>query len=96
VRWVDRGSTSGPFTGAILQLDKNKPVWDAARFYFDASAGYRFKFYNDRIRARVQLNLKDVFEKGRLQPVGVNPDGSYYAYRIIAPRRITLSTSFDL
>ncbi len=105
VRWVDRGSigflgiapeTSGPFTGAILQLDKNKPVWDAARFYFDASAGYRFKFYNDRIRARVQLNIKDVFEKGRLQPVAVNPDGSYFAYRIIDPRRVTLSTSFDL
>lgn len=105
VRWVDRGSigflgvapeTSGPFTGAILSLDKNKPVWDAARFYYDLSAGYRFKFYQDRIRARVQLNIKDVFEKGRLQPVGVNPDGSYYAYRIIDPRRLILSTSFDL
>ncbi len=105
VRWVDRGSigflgvapeTSGPFNGAILSLDKNKPVWDAARFYYDLSAGYRFKFYQDRIRARVQLNIKDVFEKGRLQPVGVNPDGSYYAYRIIDPRRFVLSTSFDL
>jgi len=105
VRWVDRGSigflgtapeTSGPFTGAILSLDKNKPVWDAARFYFDASAGYRFKFSNDRIRARVQLNIKDVFEKGRLQPVAVNPDGNYFAYRIVDPRRFTLSTSFDL
>jgi len=105
VRWVDKGSigflgvapeTSGPFTGAILSLDKNKPVWDAARFYFDFSAGYRFKFSNDRIRGRVQLNIKDVFESGRLQPVGVNPDGSYYAYRIIDPRRFILSTSFDL
>ncbi len=105
VRWVDRGSigflgkpaqTSGPFTGAILDLDKDKPVWDAARFYFDLSAGYKFKFNGDRIRARVQLNIKDAFENGRLQPVGVNPDGSYYAYRIIDPRRFTLSTSFDL
>ena len=105
VRWVDRGSigflgsapeTSGPFTGAILNLDKNKPVWDPARFYCDLSAGYRFKIYGDRIRARVQLNLKDAFEKGRLQPVAINPDGTYFAYRIIDPRRVTLSTSFDL
>ncbi|MSU23875.1 MAG: Plug domain-containing protein [Opitutus sp.] len=105
MRWVDRGSigflgvapeTSGPFTGAILSLDKNKPVWDPARFYYDLSAGYRFKFYGDKIRARVQLNIKDVFEKGRLQPVAVNPDGNYFAYRIIDSRRFILSTSFDL
>ena len=50
----------------------------------------------DRIRARVQLNLKDAFENGRLQPVAINPDGTYFAYRIIDPRRVTLSTSFDL
>ena len=67
-----------------------------ARFYFDLSAGYRFRFYGEKIRARVQLNIKDVFEKGRLQPVAVNPDGNYFAYRIIDPRRFTLSTSFDL
>ncbi|MBL9189713.1 MAG: TonB-dependent receptor plug domain-containing protein [Opitutaceae bacterium] len=105
VRWLDKGSigflgkapqTSGPFTGAILELDKDKPVWDKARFYYDFSAGYRFRFHGDKIRARVQLNIKDVFEKGRLQPVGVNPDGSYYAFRIIDPRRFILSASFDL
>jgi hypothetical protein len=44
----------------------------------------------------VQLNVKDVFEDGRLQPVGANPDGSTYAYRIIEPRRFILSASFDL
>ena len=105
VRWVDRGSigfrgaapeTSGPFAGAILNLDKNKPAWDPARFYCDLSASYRFKIHGDRIRARVQLNLKDAFENGRLQPVAINPDGTYFAYRIIDPRRVTLSTSFDL
>ena len=30
-----------------------------------------------------------MFEKGRLQPVAVNPDGNYFAYRIIDPRRFT-------
>ena len=39
----------------------------------DFSAGYRFKLWNDRIRSKVQLNIRDVFEDGRLQAVGVNP-----------------------
>ena len=44
----------------------------------------------------MQLNVKDVFEKGGLLPVGANPDGSTYAYRIVDPRRFILSASFDL
>ena len=32
----------------------------------------------------------------RLQKVGVNPDGSAFAYRIIDPRQFILSASFDL
>jgi hypothetical protein len=50
----------------------------------------------DRVRAKVQLNVRDVLENGRLQKVAINPDGSTYAYRIIDPRQFILSTSFDL
>jgi len=105
VRWEDKASigfggkppaTSGSFTGAILELDKDKPFWSRARYYFDLSAGYRFRFYGDKIRGKAQLNVKDAFESGRLQKVGVNPDGSTFAYRIINPRQFILSTSFDL
>ncbi|MBI5768102.1 MAG: TonB-dependent receptor plug domain-containing protein [Verrucomicrobia bacterium] len=105
LRWEDKASigfggkppaTSGNFAGAILELDKDKPFYDRARYYADLSAGYRFKLWNDKIRAKVQLNIKDAFESGRLQKVGVNPDGSTYAYRIINPRQFILSTSFDL
>ena len=44
----------------------------------------------------MQLNVRNVFENGRLQPVAVNPDGRPYAYRIIDPRQFIISTSFDL
>ena len=88
--------TSGPFQGAVLFLDNNKPVWDKARAYFDLAAGYRLRFSHDKIRAKIQLNIKSAFENGRVQPIAINPDGSPYAYRIIDPRQFVLSTTFEL
>ena len=105
VRWESKASigfgagapeASGPYQGTVLFLDNNKPYWDKARYYFDLSAGYKFRLWGDKIRAKVQLNIKDVLEDGRLQAVGVNPDGQPYAYRIINPRQFILSTTFDL
>ena len=105
VRWESKASigfgaaapeTSGPYAGTVLFLDTNKPYWDKARAYFDLSAGYKFRFNNDRVRAKVQLNVRDLFEDGRLQAVGVNPDGNPYAYRIINPRQFILSATFDI
>jgi hypothetical protein len=106
VRWEDKASIGfygaapstlpGSFNGVVLELDPNRPIYDKARFYFDLSAGYRFRLFNDKVRTNVQLNVRNAFEDGRLQPVGANPDGSIYAYRIIEPRRFILSASFDL
>lgn len=105
VRWEDKASigfagkapaTSGNFAGAILELDPDKPFYDRARFYVDLSAGYKFRLFNDRVRTRVQLNIRNAFEDGRLQRVAVNPDGSTYAYRIIDPRQFILTATFDL
>ena len=105
VRWEDKASigfggkapaTSGNFAGAVLELDKDKPYWSKARYYFDLSAGYRFRLFGDKVRAKAQLNVRNVLEDGRLQSVAVNPDGSTYAYRIIDPRQFILSLNFDL
>jgi outer membrane receptor protein involved in Fe transport len=105
LRWESKASigfmagpaeTSGPYQGAVLFLDNNKPIWDKARSYMDLSAGYRFKFFGDKVRAKAQLNVKNVLEGGRLQAIGVNPDGNPYAYRIIDPRQFILSCSFEL
>ncbi len=106
VRWEDKASIGfygaapstlpGSFRGVVLELDPNRPIYDKARYYFDLSAGYRFRLFNDKVRTNVQLNVRNAFEDGRLQPVAANPDGSIYAYRIIEPRRFILSASFDL
>ncbi|PHX70713.1 MAG: hypothetical protein CK548_08585 [Opitutia bacterium] len=87
---------TGPYAGTTLFLDNNKPYWDKPRAYFDLSAGYKFRLWGDKIRAKAQLNIRDVLENGRLQAVGVNPDGNPFAYRIINPRQFIFSTTFDL
>ena len=101
VRWQDKAAigflgAAPEADGVVRSLDANKPVFDRARFAVDLSASYGFHLFKDRVRARVQLNVRDVLENGRLQKVAVNPDGSAYAYRIIDPRQFILSTSFDL
>ena len=101
VRWQDQAAigflgAAPESDGIVRSLDANKPVYDRARFAVDLSASYGFRLFKDRVRAKVQLNVRDVLENGRLQKVAINPDGSTYAYRIIDPRWFILSTSFDL
>jgi outer membrane receptor protein involved in Fe transport len=88
--------TSGPYQGAVLFLDNSKPVWDKARLYTDLTASYRFKLLGDKVRTRAQVNVKNVLEGGRLQPIAINPDGVPYAYRIVDPRQFIFSLSFEL
>jgi hypothetical protein len=80
----------------VRSYDPDKPVYDQQRYYFDLMASYQLRMFGDKIRASVQLNVRNVFENGRLQPVAVNPDGQPYAYRIIDPRQFILSTTFSL
>ncbi len=101
LRWQDKAAigflgAAPESDGVVRSLDPTKPVYDRARFAVDWSTSYSLRLFGDRVRARVQLNVRDALEKGRLQRVAVNPDGSTYAYRIIDPRQFILSTSFDL
>jgi len=101
LRWLDKGGIGflgkpPEADGVVRELDGSKPVYDKARLAVDLSATYRLRFVRDRVRARVQLNVRNVQEDGRLQAVGVNPNGTRFAYRIIDPRQFILSTTFDL
>ncbi len=81
--------------GAIRELDPNRPIYDKARYRVDLMAGYEMKLFSDKVKTRLQLNVTNVFEDGRLQPIGVNPDGTPWAFRIIDPRLFTLTATFD-
>jgi hypothetical protein len=42
------------------------------------------------------LNVRNLGENGRLQPIGAYPDGTPLAFRIIDPALYILSVKFDL
>jgi hypothetical protein len=100
-RWAGR-SVIGFLAGApdadgvVRSLDGNKRVYGAATHNIDLLLSYNLRFWNDRIRTRLQLNVRNVNESGHLQPIAVNPDGTVWRYRIIDPRQFIFSASFDL
>jgi hypothetical protein len=100
-RWEDKACIgfygAAPDSDGIVRLyDPNRPVWDKARYYIDFMAGYNLRLFHDKVQCRLQLNVINVFEKGRLQAVAVNPNGDPYAFRIIDPRQFILTATFDL
>ena len=99
-RWEDKASigylgTAPDADGVIRSLDPTRPVFDKARTYFDAFITHNLTL-GTKVRTRLQLNVRNAFEGGRLQTVGINPDGSPYNFRIVEPRQIIFSTTFDL
>ena len=107
VRWQSKqaigycGATPAAGTTIITDVDTSRPIWDKAYFYFDAFVGYHTEIFNDKVGLTLQLNVKNIQESGRLQPVGAYPDASmrgiaYHTYRIIEPRQFILSATFDL
>lgn len=101
IRWEDKASigfmgAAPESDGVIRSLDANRPVYDKARYYLDLSASYNLRLYHGKVRTRIQLNVRNALENGRLQAIAVNPDGQPFAYRIIDPRQFILSTTFDL
>lgn len=109
LRWADKGSIGFYGLGydpakdlrlpenKILQLDPNRPIYAKAETFVDLFVSYSTKMFGDKVRARFQLNVKNVQENGgRLQATAAFFDGRPATYRIIDPRQFILSASFDL
>ena len=100
-RWASKaiigylGAAPDP-DGVVRKLDTNKPVHDKATGNVDLLLTYNTRLFSNKIRANFQLNIRNATENGRLQGVGVNPDGRFWQYRIIDPRQFIFTTTFDL
>ncbi len=81
---------------SITDLDVNRPIWDKAHLYADAFLGYRTKLFARKIGTNFQINVRNIGENGRLQPVGAYPDGTPLAYRIVDPQLFIFQIKFDL
>jgi hypothetical protein len=99
VGWMDKAAVGyygiTDADGVIRSYNRNRPIYDKARYTVDLFASYNLRLFN-KVRARLQLNIKNVLEDGRLQPIAYNPDGQAWNYRIIDPRQFILSATFDL
>ncbi len=89
------GRASGANGTSLDVSDISRPIYDGGNAYTDLWVAYTRHILKSKVRMKVQLNVVNVFESGGLQTVGVNYDGSPYAYRIVDPRQVILTTSFD-
>ena len=97
VRWEDKASIGyHAYENDPNAYDPNRPIYDNSRYYFDGGISYDQKIYRNKIGLRLQLNVRNLFEDGRLQAVGALPNGQPHTYRIIDPRTIILTARFSL
>lgn len=81
----------------ILELDPDRPIYSDPETYVDVFVTYSTKLFGDKVRAKFQLNVKNVTESGGgLLPTSAFFDGRTSTYRIVDPRQFILSASFDL
>lgn len=108
VRWQDKavagyyGETNParyahPSAGqsAIVYPDLNRPIYLPAETNIDLWVSYTRRILADKVKMKVQLNVRDVTEDGGLQPILFNFDGSPAQYRIKDPRTWFVTTTFD-
>jgi outer membrane receptor protein involved in Fe transport len=81
----------------ILKLDPDRPIYSPSETYVDLFVTYNVRMFSDKVRARFQINVKNVFEDGgRLQATQAFFDGKAATYRIVDPRQFVFTASFDL
>jgi hypothetical protein len=91
------GFLGDPDAGGIYRTyDVRRSVYDQGHTYADAGISYRTRLWQRKIGASFQLNVRNINEGGRLQPINALVTGQIYQYRIIAPRQFILSATFDL
>jgi hypothetical protein len=91
------GIPVGGDIAAATAFDANRPVYDKANTYVDAFVSYNMRMFHDKVRARFQLNGRNLQDSNtRLAPVSAYADGSPNTFRIVDPRTFVLTASFDL
>ena len=100
MRWEDRGAIGyfgvEQLPAQITDLDPNRPIFDKRHVYFDPWVRYGTRLFRQKVGATFQVNIKNIQENGRLQPISAWPDGTPNAYRIVDPRQIVVTATFDL
>lgn len=102
-RWESRaaigffGRVGDPINSpTVINLnDVTRPVFDAGNYFTDLWISYSRKILNNKIGWKIQLNVNNATEDGRLMPTQVNFDGTPWAFRIIDSRQFILTSTFS-
>lgn len=87
-RWQDKIVIGYPVvavTASDYKFDLSKPYYGPSEDALDLWASYERKLTN-KIRWKIQLNVRNAFDKEKLIPISVQPDGQTWASVRIAPR----------
>jgi outer membrane receptor protein involved in Fe transport len=74
--------------------DPSKPLYGKIDEHCDFWVGYSRKI-NSKINWKIQLNIQNVFEKARLAPVTVEPNGDWAQMRILQGQTFNLTNTFS-
>ena len=91
-RWEDRRAIGFQPTADLSSLDSQKPWLSPREDHIDLWVGYN-RDLSDKVRWRIQVNLRNVGENTRLIPVTRNPDGSNSVFRIAEGLGWTITNS---
>ncbi|RME70097.1 MAG: hypothetical protein D6781_07095 [Verrucomicrobia bacterium] len=96
IRYQDAATTGFPVvegSDGLLSFDVANPYKGKSETIFDMWVGYERQL-TEKLKWRVQLNVRNLFADDELIPVTVQPDGSPAAFRIPEPRTWFLTNSF--
>lgn len=96
-RWIDKSVTGFPvITNAAgnHEFDVSHPYHGKSVGSVDFFVGYQRKL-TDKLKWRIQFNVRNAFNPDKLIPVTVEPDGSPAAYRLPEPRVWTVTNTFE-
>jgi len=93
-RWLDKQVVGFGLNADSTGYDVSKRIYGPTEDAWDFWMGRQFKI-SEKLRWRVQINVRNLFATKELIPVTVQPDGSAGTYRIPEPRVISLTNTFE-
>src|SRR5690606_13164511 len=95
-RWQQASTTGFPVitdSDGVMKFDVDNPYKGADEGIVDIWAGYE-RMLTDKIKWRIQANVRNLFATKDLVPVTVQPDGTHGGYRIPEPMVWTITNTF--
>lgn len=88
-------AVSGALPGDFRTYDISNPYFGPGETSYDCWLSYKRHILRDKIQAKFQLNVRNVFADDDIIPIGTQPDGTVAVIRIGEPTTYTLSARFE-